>query len=318
MPPVRLTGIKPTGHLQLGNYLGAIRPMVAAQRRTDSVVLVVDLHALTVPHDPARLRRLTAEVAAILLAAGVDPAVTTLYVQSHLPEHTELHYLLESTTGYGEARRMVQFKERERRHTRLSLLTYPVLMAGDILLHGAQEVPVGDDQSQHVELTRTVAARFNARYGETFVLPRAVKPPRAARVMDLVDPTTKMGKTNASDTGVLFLLDPPDVVHRKVMRAVTDAGSEVRRDPVDKPGVSNLLEILAACTGSTHHGFTGYRQLKAAVAEAVIETVRPIQRAYAGLDRSAVDGVLRAGVERARERAAGTVTRAKRAIGLLP
>jgi len=316
--PTTLTGFKPTGHLHLGNYIGAVRPTVDAQDRTHAVVLVVDLHALTVPHDPARVRALTTEVAAVLLAAGVDPCRALLYVQSHVPEHTELHYLLECTTGYGEARRMIQFKEKAGQQTRLSLLTYPVLMAGDILLHRTRDVPVGDDQSQHVELARDVAIRFNARYGETFVVPRAVKPQVAARIMDLSDPTAKMGKSNETDGGTLFLLDPPDVLRRKVMRAVTDTEGEVRYDLATKPGVSNLLEILAACTGSSvHTPFDGYRELKSAVAEAVIETVRPVQRRYAELDPTYVDDVLRDGAARARERTASTVSRAKQAIGLL-
>ena len=316
--PTTLTGFKPTGHLHLGNYIGAVRPTVDAQDRTHAVVLVVDLHALTVPHDPARVRALTTEVAAVLLAAGVDPCRALLYVQSHVPEHTELHYLLECTTGYGEARRMIQFKEKAGQQTRLSLLTYPVLMAGDILLHRTRDVPVGDDQSQHIELARDVAIRFNARYGETFVVPRAVKPQVAARIMDLSDPTAKMGKSNETDGGTLFLLDPPDVLRRKVMRAVTDTEGEVRYDLATKPGVSNLLEILAACTGSSvHTPFDGYRELKSAVAEAVIETVRPVQRRYAELDPTYVDDVLRDGAARARERTASTVSRAKQAIGLL-
>jgi tryptophanyl-tRNA synthetase len=320
MNTTRLSGFKPTGHLQLGNYLGAIRPMVSAQQPgTEAVVIIVDLHALTVAHEPAQLRAYTAELAAVLLAAGVDPARTLCYVQSHVPAHTELHYLLESTTGYGEARRMIQFKEKGGPHTRLSLLTYPVLMASDILLHGAAEVPVGADQTQHVELARTAATRFNARYGETFVVPRAVNPPVAARIMDLADPTAKMGKTTATDAGTLYVLDPPDVIRRKVMRAVTDRDTEVRHDPVAKPGVSNLLEILAACTGTASQSqFHGYGELKRAVADAVIETLRPIQRAYADLDRAYVDSVLRDGAARARERTAAPLRRAKHAIGLLP
>jgi tryptophanyl-tRNA synthetase len=318
----RLSGFQPTGHLQLGNYLGAIRPMVDSQHDVDSVVAVVDLHALTVTHDPARVRELTMEVATLLLAAGVDPEVSLLYVQSHVPEHTELHYLLECVTGYGEAHRMIQFKEKSGAHTRLSLLTYPVLMAADILLHGADEVPVGEDQAQHLELAREVAARFNHRYGPTFAPPRTVTPPVAARVMDLADPTAKMGKSNASSAGVIGLLDPPEVVRRKVMRAVTDPGSQVRYDPAGQPGVSNLLEIIAACGRGTPAGlsFDSYRSLKAAAVDAVVEALRPIQARYAALaaDPGYVHSVLAAGARRARERGATTVRRAKEAIGLLP
>ena len=320
----RLTGLKPTGNLQLGNLLGAIRPMVQAQYASDSVVLIVDLHGLTVEHDPARLRALTEEQAMVLLAAGVDPQRSTFYVQSHVPEHLELHYLLECVTGYGEAHRMIQFKEKGagNAHTRLSLLTYPVLMAADILLHDTDEVPVGDDQDQHVELTRTVATRFNARYGETFVVPRVEHPEVAARIMDLADPTAKMGKSNSVHSGTLFLLDSPDVLRRKVMRAVTDAETEVRYDPVGKPGVANLLEILAACVADTPTTLAGlfdtYGELKAAVADSVVATVGAIQLRYAELARDPdyVRDVLREGAERARERAGRTVRRAKEAIGL--
>jgi tryptophanyl-tRNA synthetase len=320
----RLTGLKPTGHLHLGNLIGAIRPMAAAQDRTESLVVVVDLHALTVEHDPRRLAALTMEQATVLLAAGVDPRRSLLYVQSHVPEHTELHYLLECTTGYGEAHRMIQFKEKRagRNHVRLSLLTYPVLMAADILLHGAAEVPVGDDQSQHVELARDLAVRFNTRYGETFVVPRPVHPEVAARIMDLADPTGKMGKSSSRDAGTIYLLDPPEVVRRKVLRAVTDGLSRVRYDPAGGPGVANLLEILAACTGGDPAAlaadFTSYGQLKSAVVDAVTATLRPIQTRYAELvaDPAYVREMLADGAGRARASAAETVSRARQAIGL--
>jgi tryptophanyl-tRNA synthetase len=325
----RLSGFKPTGHLQLGNLVGAIRPMLRAQdgpTPTGSIVTVVDLHALTVDHRPHEVRALTLELATVLLAAGVDQERTTLYVQSHVPEHTELHYLLECVTGYGEAQRMIQFREKARgqHHVRLSLLTYPVLMAADILLHDADEVPVGDDQSQHLELARQVATRFNARYGDTFTVPRAANPEVGSRLMDLADPSRKMGKSTADSTGLLYLLDPPDVLRRKIRRAVTDGGSEVRFDPAAKPGASNLLEILAACTGATPdaaaRGMTSYGMLKAAVTEAVIDTLAPIQRRFGELarDPDAVRKVLASGAARARERAAVTVARTRRAIGLLP
>jgi tryptophanyl-tRNA synthetase len=330
-PPVRrLTGIKPTGHLHLGNYLGAIRPMVEAQAdpatgATHSVVAVVDLHALTVEHRPHEVRALTLEQATVLLAAGVDPRRTTLFVQSQVPEHTELHYLLECTTGYGEAQRMIQFKQKAggQHHVRLSLLTYPVLMTADILLHDTDEVPVGDDQRQHLELARDVAERFNNRYGDTFTVPRAANPPFAARIMDLADPAVKMEKSAADGAGVIYLLDPPDAVRRKVTRAVTDSDGEVRYDPDSKPGVSNLLEILAACTGTTpdeaERGIGSYACLKAAVADAVIHTLAPLQRRYYALAREPayVREVLAAGAATARERAGATVARARRAIGLL-
>jgi tryptophanyl-tRNA synthetase len=322
----RISGFQPTGHLHLGNYLGAVRPVVDAQYHTETVALVVDLHALTVEHHPQRVHALTREVAGLLLASGVDPQRTACYVQSHLPEHTSLHYLLECATHFGEARRMIQFKEKSRgqQHVRLSLLTYPVLMAADILLHDIEEVPVGDDQTQHLELARDVAVRFNKRYGEVFVVPKAVNPAVAARLMDLADPTAKMGKSSSTDAGVLYLLDPPEVLRRKVMRAVTDTGSEVRYEPGRKLGVANLLEILAACTGDEPallaRLFRSYGELKAAVADTVIATLRPIQARYADLraDRAYLDSVLADGADRAGERAAATVRRARDALGLLP
>jgi tryptophanyl-tRNA synthetase len=249
----------------------------------------------------------------------VDPAVTPLYVQSHVPEHTELHYLLECATGYGEAHRMIQFKEKSTPQSRLSLLTYPVLMAADILLLDVDEVRVGDDQSQHVELARDVAIRFNRRYGETFVVPRVVNPRVAARVKDLSDPTAKMGKTNASTVGVVELLDPPEVIRRKVRRAVTDAGSDVSAGQAVSPGVANLLEILAACrrVDPSSLSFGSYGELKAATADAVAETLGPIQERYRSMDPGYVRDVLAAGAAQVRERGAQTVHRAREAIGLL-
>jgi tryptophanyl-tRNA synthetase len=323
--PRRLTGFTPSGDLHLGNYIGAIAPIVSRQTVTDTVVFVSDLHALTLEHSPDDVRRRTLEFATLLLAAGADPDACLFLVQSHVPEHTELHYLLECATGYGEAQRMIQFKEKARRqqHVRVSLLTYPILMASDILLYDTEEVPVGEDQSQHVELARDVAQRFNARYGPTFTIPRAVNPPVAARLMDLATPGDKMSKSASSAAGVLRLLDEPDVLRRKVMRAVTDTGTEVSYDPELKPGVSNLLTILAACTGDRPQNLAGrfdrYGVLKKAVAEAVVTTLAPVRDRYLELaeDPQYVRGVLRAGAERARDLAAGKVRLAKEAIGLL-
>jgi tryptophanyl-tRNA synthetase len=319
----RISGFKPTGSMQLGNYLGAIRPMVTGQTSTESIVFIADLHALTVEHRPADLHARTLENATILLAAGVDPSLTTLYVQSHVRAHSDLHYLLECVTGYGEAHRMIQFKEKAAgpASVRLSLLTYPVLMAADILLHDTHDVPVGADQSQHVELARDVAARFNTRYGDTFVVPKLVNPPFVARIMDLADPSIKMGKSNALQGGVIRLLDPPDTVARKVKRAVTDAEASVRYDPVSKPGVSNLLAILGACRSTTPSSFAfdNYAELKAAVIDAVVDTLAPLQVRYAELaaDPVRLRGVLREGAERACVRADATVARARSALGLL-
>ncbi len=314
----RLTGIKPTGHLQLGNLFGAIRPTVDGQKETESIIMIVDLHALTIEHDPKRVRDLTVEQARFLLAAGIDPDLTTMYVQSHLSEHAQLHYLLECATGFGEARRMIQFKEKSSGPdpVRLSLLTYPVLMAADILLHDTEEVPVGDDQTQHLELARDVAYRFNTRYGQTFTVPRPVTPTFAARIMDLADPAGKMGKSNEITSGVIGLLDRPEVVRRKVMRAVTDTKNLVRHDPDRQPGVTNLLEIYVACTGDRRE-FTSYGELKNAVADAVIAALEPIQRRFAAIQPGEVLSVLRDGARKARPRAQATLERATEAIGLI-
>ena len=324
-PVRRLTAFTPSDELHLGSLFGAIGPIIDTQYASRTVVMVSDLHALTTAHDPELLPSRTQEVATVLLAAGLDPERSLFYVQSQVNAHTELHYLLECVTGYGEAHRMIQFKEKSatQQHVRLSLLTYPVLMAADILLYDTEEVPVGEDQRQHVELARDIAGRFNARYGPTFVLPRAVHPRVAARVMDLTDPTTKMSKSSRSSAGRLGLLDPPDLIRRKVLRAVTDSATDVAYEPEHRPGVANLLEILAACVGGSPAAlamdFRSYGELKNAVADAVIERLRPIQARYAELTRDPayVRRVLAEGARRARDQAADTVARAKRAIGLL-
>jgi tryptophanyl-tRNA synthetase len=326
------SGVKPTGHLTLGNYLGAVRRWVAVdQHAAEALFCVVDLHALTVEHDPARVRRLSRQAASLLLAAGLDPDVCTVFVQSQVAEHTRLAYVLECVATDGEMRRMIQYKEKSARErerggsVRLSLLTYPVLMAADILAYGADEVPVGDDQAQHVELTRDLAVRFNQRYGHTFVVPKAVHPQVGARVMSLQDPGSKMGKSDGdAAAGIVYLLDEPEVVRKKVMRAVTDSGREVEYDREAKPGVANLLDILAACTGrepaALAEGYDSYGALKKDTAEAVVEELRPLRARHAELcaDQGYVDGVLRAGAERARGLARPRVDAAYRAIGLLP
>ena len=305
----RLTGFTPSGNLHLGNYIGAIRPIIAHQHTTDTVVFVSDLHALTLDHDPSAVRRRTLEFATLLLAAGADPDTCLFLVQSHVPQHTELHYLLECVTGYGEAQRMIQFKEKAGRQeqVRVSLLTYPILMAADILLYDTEEVPVGADQRQHVELARDVATRFNSRYGRTFTVPEVVHPPVAARIMDLSVPTAKMSKSTSGESGALLLLDPPDALRRKVMRALSD-----------EAGVANLRQILVACTGSAG-SFAGNKELKEAVAEAVIATLGPIRERYLELaaDPAHVQDVLRAGSARARQLAARKVAAVREAIGLL-
>ncbi|MGO9078420.1 MAG: tryptophan--tRNA ligase [Streptosporangiaceae bacterium] len=324
--PRRLTGFTPSGELHLGNYVGAIRPIISEQANGDTVVFVSDLHALTLEHDPADVRRWTLEFATLLLAAGADPDVCMFMVQSHVPEHTELHYLLECVTGYGEAQRMIQFKEKARRQeqVRVSLLTYPILMAADILLYDTEEVPVGEDQRQHVELARDIASRFNSKYGDVFTLPKAVNPPVAARIMDLTNPVDKMSKSTSQAAGSLRLLDEPEALRRKIMRAVTDADGEVAYDPERKPGVSNLLAIMAACVGDSPDALAGqfdrYGDLKAAVADAVLATLSPLRERYLDLsgDPEHVRALLRVGAKRASQQAREKVRLAKEAIGLLP
>ncbi|KOT93329.1 MULTISPECIES: tryptophan--tRNA ligase [Streptomyces] len=325
------SGVKPTGHLTLGNYLGAMRRWAAVdQHRSDALFCVVDLHALTVDHDPARVRRLSRQAASLLLAAGLDPELCTVFVQSHVDEHARLSYVLECVATDGEMRRMIQYKEKAARErerggsVRLSLLTYPVLMAADILAYGTDEVPVGDDQTQHVELARDLAVRFNQRYGHTFVVPRATGPAVAARVMNLQDPTSKMGKSEDTGPGIVYLLDEPDVVRKKVMRAVTDSGRDVVYDREERAGLANLLEILAACTGGDPAelagGYDSYGALKKDTAEAVVETLRPVRERHKELcaDPGYVEGVLEDGAGKARAMARPTVDAAYRGIGLLP
>ncbi|MFG2641448.1 tryptophan--tRNA ligase [Streptomyces sp. NPDC048370] len=325
------SGIKPTGHLTLGNYLGAVRRWVEVdQHASDSLFSVVDLHALTVEHDPARVLRLSRQAATLMLAAGLDPKLCTLFVQSHVDEHARLSYLLECTATDGELRRMIQYKEKGARAVaagqgvRLSLLTYPVLMAADILAYGTDEVPVGEDQTQHVELTRDLAVRFNQRYGHVFTVPKATHPEVAARVMDLQDPRSKMGKSHENAAGFVYLLDDEETVRRKIMRAVTDSGRDVAYDREGRPGVANLLDLLAASTGGNPEALAGvyesYGSLKRDTADAVVEMVRPVRERHAELaaDPGYVDQVLRDGAERARGMARPLVDRAYRAIGLMP
>jgi tryptophanyl-tRNA synthetase len=320
-----LSGVQPSGDLHLGNYLGAFRNWVADQHEFDAFFCVVDLHALTLDYDPALLAQKTLETAESLLAVGLDPSACTLFVQSHVPEHPRLTWLLECTATYGELRRMTQFKDKggEQETVRAGLLTYPVLMAADILLYEADRVPVGDDQRQHLELTRDVAMRFNHRYGDTFVVPEAAVPKLAARVMDLQEPTRKMSKSVSSPLGTVLVLDSPEEIDRKVRKAVTDTETEVRYDPVHKPGVSNLLELLAASTGGDPDelasGYANYGSLKADVAEALTELLRPVRERFVDLhaQRGYVESVLVEGAGKAGAVAGPTLDRAMRAVGLL-
>ena len=316
-----LSLITPTGHLTLGNLLGALRGMAAAQQTGDGFYGVSDLHAMTTAHDPAVLRAAVAEVSTLLLAAGLDPARATLFRQSQVPAHRELAYLLECTAYTGELNRMIQFKEKGRgvASTRVSLYTYPALMAADILLYRPSSVPVGDDQRQHVELTRDLAIRFNNTYGPVFTVPEVTLPRVGARVMDLQTPSSKMSKSDLTGAGVIRLLDPPDVVRRKVARAVTDSDTgpdAVRADPA-KPGVTNLLDILDACGGSAC-GIATYGALKAAVTDAVVAVLEPLQKSYAELaaDPSYVASVYADGSARCRDVTASVLADASAAMGL--
>ena len=320
------SGIKPTGPVQLGNLLGALRHWVADQDDAETIFCVVDLHALTVPQDPAELRSRTLELAQLLLAIGIDPERSTLFVQSHVPEHSELSWILECTAAFGELRRMTQFKDKSESADFVSagLFTYPALMAADILLYDADRVPVGDDQRQHLELTRDLAIRFNSRYGDTFVVPEAAIPKVGARVMDLQHPTRKMSKSDDSPQGTILVLEDLDSVAKKIKRAVTDTDTEVRFDFDTKPGVSNLLSILGACTGEepevVAERYDRYGDLKSATAEAVVETLRPIQQRFAELaaDPTGTAAILARGAERARSIAGPVLERARTNIGLLP
>jgi len=322
-----LSCIQPTGEVHLGNYLGALRNWVSGQHKADVFHGIVDLHALTVTEEPGVIGRNTLQLAAVLFAVGLDPDVATVFVQSHVPEHSQLGWIMECTVSFGELSRMTQFKDksakREAEFVSAGLFTYPALQAADILLYDANEVPVGDDQRQHIEITRDIATRFNHRFGETFVIPKSVTPPSGARVMDLLNPTSKMSKSGEEDTGVIYLLDDPAKIEKKFKRAVTDSETEVIFDRERKPGVSNLLEILAAATGTTPQKaaetYTRYGDLKVASAQAVIAMLEPIQARYYELlnDQGELMSLLHKGNARAKEVASKTLSRAQKAIGFL-
>lgn len=320
------SGIQPSGNVHLGNLLGALRSWVDHQAEADSIYCVVDLHALTTPQDPKTLRTTTLELAQLLLAVGIDPKISTLFVQSHVHEHAELSWLMECTASFGELRRMTQFKDKSNTSEFISagLFTYPALMAADILLYDTDRVPVGDDQKQHLELTRDTAIRFNHRYGETFVVPEAAIPRVGARVMDLQEPTRKMSKSEENPQGTILVLDDLSAVAKKIKRAVTDNEAEVRYDPANKPGVSNLLTILGAATGEDPSvladRYMQYGPLKNDTADAVCALLEPIQRRFSELaaDPTATAEIIEHGAEKAREIASVTLARARSALGLLP
>ena len=322
-----LSCIQPTGDVHLGNYLGALRNWVSGQDKADVFHGIVDLHALTVTEKSGTIGTNTLQLAAMLFAVGLNPDVATVFVQSHIAEHSQLGWIMECTVSFGELSRMTQFKDksakREAEFVSAALFTYPALQAADILLYDANEVPVGDDQRQHIEITRDIAIRFNHRFGDTFVIPKAVTPTSGARVMDLQNPTAKMSKSGDDDSGVIFLLDEPTKIEKKFKRAVTDSETEVVFDREHKPGVANLLEILAAATNTTPHkaaeNYTRYGDLKSASAEAVIAMLAPIQKRYHELlgDRAELMRLVHKGNDRAQAVASVTLARAQKSIGFL-
>ncbi|MCX6512408.1 MAG: tryptophan--tRNA ligase [Actinobacteria bacterium] len=324
MPRI-LSGIQPSGDLHLGNYLGAVKGWVEGQDQHEAFYCVVNLHALTSSGAPEALRRRTIETVCGLLAAGLDPSRCALFIQSEVPEHPRLAWLLECVASMGELRRMTQFKDKGSAQEKVSvgLFTYPVLMAADILLYNADRVPVGDDQRQHLELARNLAERFNHRFGDSFVVPEAVVAKVGARVMDLQDPTRKMSKSVDSPQGTILVFDEPEVLAKKVKRAVTDAGTDVSFDPAQRPGVSNLLSLLAAATGgdpaSLASNYTQFGPLKADVTEALLAMLTPIRERYLELmaDPGEVLRVLEPGTRRAQNVAAETYAKAASAAGLI-
>jgi tryptophanyl-tRNA synthetase len=328
--PRVLSGIQPTADsFHLGNYLGALRQWVALQEDYDAFYFVVDLHAITLPQDPAALRRRTRIAAAQLFGAGLDPDRCTVFVQSHVPEHTELTWMLECITGFGEASRMVQFKDKSARSgadaASVGLFTYPILQAADILLYQTDQVPVGEDQRQHLELTRDLAQRFNHRFGQTFVVPKPYILADVAKIADLQDPAIKMSKSASSPQGIVDVLEDPDSIRRKISRAVTDAGTEVRADEEAKPGVTNLLRIYAALSGESvasleqRYAGAGYGTFKKDVAEVVVSAFAPIRERTEQMlaDEAHLDKLLAHGAARAREVAGQTMATVRDRMGFL-
>jgi tryptophanyl-tRNA synthetase len=320
------SGIQPTGAKHFGNYSGGFRQYAATQDLGDAFFCIVDLHSITTPQDPESLREATLDLAAILLATGLDPERSTIFVQSHVSEHAECAWLLGCIATVGELRRMTQFKDKAKGQESVSagLFTYPALMAADILLYQTDKVPIGDDQRQHLELTRNLAERFNSRYGETFKLPEGIYPEVGARVMDLQEPDRKMSTTGGTPQGTIGLLDPPDTVRRKVRSAVTDSGNEVRRSE-DKPGITNLIDMMAVATGSTPKEIearfdgTGYGRFKEEVAEAVVALLDPIRLRYGELraNQAVLRAILAEGAAKAELIAAATLEVAYERVGFV-
>ncbi len=322
------SGIQPTGRKHLGNYIGAIRQYVEGQDRGEAIYCIVDLHAVSVAYEPAELRERLYDTTATLIAAGLDPDRCILFRQSDVREHTELTWLLSAVTAHGDLNRMHQFKEKSSKQRELvsaALFFYPVLQAADVLAYRADEVPVGEDQRQHIELVREIARRFNERFGELLVEPQTRIPEVGARIMDLQDPSSKMSTTAASEQGTVFVLDPEESVRKKLGSAVTDSGSDVVRAH-DKPGIANLIEILAVIRGVDHAAIeaefagSGYGDFKGAVADAVVDYLAPVRARYADLrtDEDGLEKILAAGAERARALAAPTLADVREAMGIGP
>ncbi len=304
------SGIQPSGNLHIGNYIGAVKQWVKGQDDGLNIFCIVDLHAITVPQDPKELKEKTLEVAALILAAGIDPEKSILFVQSHNPDHANLGWILNCYLSMGQMNRMTQFKEKSdgKEFVSVGLFDYPALMAADILLYDTTEVPVGEDQKQHVELTRDIAERINSKYGETFVLPKPVIPTSGGRVMSLIDPTKKMSKSDANQMATIYLLDKPEDIMKKVLGATTDSGSEVKYDRQNKPGISNLIEIYSLVSGRPVEGAeeefknSSYKEFKEVVASAVIDFITPFQEKYKNLRESGkLEEILKSGASKARE-----------------
>jgi tryptophanyl-tRNA synthetase len=317
------SGLQPTGNIHIGNYLGALRNWVELQEEYDCVYCVVDLHAITVPLEPAEFNRDRHEAAKVLLACGIDPERSLFYYQSQVPQHTELAWILGTIASTGQLNRMTQWKDKaDRAGSNLGLYGYPVLMAADILLFRAHAVPVGEDQKQHLELTRDLAVRFNGRFGDEFPIPEPIIPKTGARIMSLQDPTSKMSKSDPDPTSRILVLDDPDSIRSKVKRAVTDSGREVQYDWEAKPGVSNLIEMLSLFTGTSiadiekEYGDTGYGTFKDVVAEAIVDGLAPVRSTYRELDDAEVQRLMLRGALDARTKAEGYQQRVRRLVGL--
>jgi tryptophanyl-tRNA synthetase len=319
-----LSGAQPTGELHLGNYLGALKNWVALQNEYESFFCIVNMHAITLPQDPQTLKQKTLDLARVYLAAGIDPQVSTVFVQSHISAHAELAWVLSGSARTGELERMTQFKDKSKgkgENVSVGLFTYPILMAADILLYQTDLVPVGNDQKQHLELARDLAERFNRDFGQTFVVPDPFIPPVGARIMSLADPAKKMSKSDENPNGAIFLTDDADTILKKCKRAVTDSGTEIRFDET-RPAIFNLLSIYQLVTGrekdeiESHFAGKGYGQFKPELAEAVIQFLRPFQEKMRHIDDAGLENILKAGAEKARGIANETLKTVYRNVGL--